>query len=134
MEDNTLTLDTQEMAQEQLVYITNLENDQQNYSTKMKAEQEPKDKKPTVRNRPLERPSLINLNHGSKMHEQLGCENDYVEENEKGENKKNTKELAYTNIGSYKRGEWVEQYNIEKPKNYHEIPRNKKKKLLSPRK
>ena len=51
-------------------------------------------------------------------------------------NEKNTKELAYTNIGSYERGEQAKQWRIEKPKNNHEIPRNqeKMKKLLSPRK
>ena len=34
MEDDALMLDTQETAQWQLVYITNLENDLQNHGTK----------------------------------------------------------------------------------------------------
>ena len=87
----------------------------------------PKDKKPAVKNMPLERPSLINLNHSSKIYEKSGSENDHVEENEKGENKKNMKALANTNIGSYERGEQAEQWKIEKPENDHKIPRNQDK-------
>ena len=60
---------------------------------------------PAAKNRPFERPSLVNLNHSSKMPEESGSENENVEENEKGENEKNKKESAYTNIGSYKKGE-----------------------------
>ena len=108
MEDNASTLNTQEMAQQQLVYMTNLENDVQNHGTKVNKEEGPKDDKPAAKNRPFERPSLINLNHGSKMYKESGSENNNVEENEKGENEKNTKELAYTNISSYKRGKWAE--------------------------
>ena len=37
-------LDTQETAQWQLVYITNLENDLQNHGTKMNEEKGPEDK------------------------------------------------------------------------------------------
>ena len=40
---------TQEMAQWQLVYITNLENDLQNHSTKMNEEESPRDKKPAAK-------------------------------------------------------------------------------------
>ena len=42
-------LNTQEMAQRQLVYITNLENDLQNHGTKMNEEEGPKDKKSAVK-------------------------------------------------------------------------------------
>ena len=38
MEDNTSTLDTQETAQQEVVYITNLENDLQNHGTKLNEE------------------------------------------------------------------------------------------------
>ena len=87
----------------------------------------PKDKKPAVKNRPLERPSLINLNHSSRIYKESGSENDNVEENEKEESEKNTKELAYINISSYMRGEQAEQWKIGKPKNNHEILRNLEK-------
>ena len=93
----------------------------------MNKEESPKDKKPAAKNRPLERPSPINLNHSSKIYKESGSENDIVEENEKGENKKDTKALAYTSIGSYKRGEWAKQWKIKKPKNDHKIPRNQEK-------
>ena len=56
----------------------------------------PKGKKPAAKNRPLERPSVINLNHGSKIssgyhcysyylsdYEESGSENDDVEEIER---------------------------------------------------
>ena len=47
MEDDASMVKTQEMAQQQLVYITNLENnDLQNHSTKVNEEKGPKDKKP----------------------------------------------------------------------------------------
>ena len=83
MKDDTSTLDTQEMAQQQLVHITNLENDLQNHSTKMNEEEGPKDKKPAVKNRPLERPSQINLNYGSKIYKESGSENGNVEESKR---------------------------------------------------
>ena len=45
MEDDKLTLDTQETTQQELVYITNLEDDLQNNGTKLNEEKGPKDKK-----------------------------------------------------------------------------------------
>ena len=103
-EDDTSTLDSQETAQCELVYITNLKDDLQGNSTKMNKEKGQKDKKAAAKNRPLERPSLVNLNHGSKMYEESGSENENIEEDKKGENEKNMKESTYTNISSYKRG------------------------------
>ena len=44
MEDDTSTLDTQETAQQQLVYITNLEVDLRKNGTKLNEEKGPKDK------------------------------------------------------------------------------------------
>ena len=40
--------------------------DLQSHGTEKNEGEGPKDKKPAAKNRPLERPSLINLNHGSK--------------------------------------------------------------------
>ena len=129
-------LDTQETAQQQSVYITNLEKDLQNHDTKMNEEEGPKDKNPAARNRPLQRPSLINLNHGSKIYEESGSENDDMEEIKMEKNTKNMKEMVYTNIGSYESAEWAEKQKIKKAKNDHKGTRNqeKMKKLLSPRK
>ena len=44
MEDNASMLNTKETAQQELVYITNLENDLQNHGTKLNKENSPKDK------------------------------------------------------------------------------------------
>ena len=112
MEDDTLMLDTQETAQQKLVYITNLEKDLQNYNTEMNDEEGPKDKMPPAKNRPLERPSLIDPNHGSKIYKESGSENESMEETEREKNTKNTKEIAYTNISSYESGEWAELQKI----------------------
>ena len=62
-----------------------------------------------MKNRLFEKPSLVNLCHGSQMYEEYGSESDNIEENKKGENEKNTKELTYTNIRSYKKQKWAEQ-------------------------
>ena len=70
----------------------------------MNKEEGPKDKKPAAKNMPLERSSIINLNLGSKIYEESGSENDDMEEIEREKNIKNTKEVVYTNIGSYERG------------------------------
>ena len=44
MEDDASMLNTQETAQQQSVYITNLEKDLQNHCTKMNKEEGPKEK------------------------------------------------------------------------------------------
>ena len=93
----------------------------------MNKEEGPKDKKPAAKNRSLERPSLINLNHGSKIYKESGSENDNAEEIEREKNMKNTKEIAYTKISSYNSREQDEQQKIEKPKNHHKTPRNQEK-------
>ena len=49
MEDNASMLDTQEKAQQQSVYISNLEKDLQNHGTKMNKEEGPRDKKPAAK-------------------------------------------------------------------------------------
>ena len=93
----------------------------------MNKEEGPKGKKPAAKNRPLERPSLINLNHSSKVYEGSGSENDDMEEIKREKSRKNTKEVVYTNISSCKRAEWAKQQRIKKPKNDHKVPRNQEK-------
>ena len=70
-EDNRSTLNTQETEQQKLVYITNLKDDLQKNNTKLFKEEDPKSKKPTFKNRPFERPSLVNLIHVSEYMENL---------------------------------------------------------------
>ena len=99
----------------------------QNHGTEKNEKEGLKDKKPAAKNRPLERPSLINHNHSSKFYGESGSENDNTEEIKREKNMKNTKEITSTKISSYDSGEWAEQQKIEKPKNDHEIPRNQEK-------
>ena len=81
-------------------------------------------KKPPAKIMPLERPSLINLNHGSKIYEESGSENGVAEEIKREKNSKNMKESTHTYIGSYDSGEQAELQKIKKPKNGQEIPRH----------
>ena len=136
MEDDESMLTSQETAQQKLVYITNLEKDSWNFSIEFNEEEGPKDKKPLAKNRPFERPSLINLNHDSKVYKEYGSENNNEEENEREKITKNMKEITYTKIGSYDSGEQAKLQKIKKPKNDHRMARNEEKmrKLLSPRK
>ena len=87
-EDNGSTLDTQETEQQQFMYITNLEDDLQKNGTKLNKEEGPKDKKPAVKNRLFERPTLANVSHVSELYKESGSENKNIEENRKGENKR----------------------------------------------
>ena len=105
------------------MYITNLEEDSQNYGIELNEEEAPNDKKPPVKNRPLERPSLINLNHSSNIYKESGSENDNAEENKRGKNRKNM-EITYTKIGSNDSGEQAKLQKIQKPKNDHKKARN----------
>ena len=82
MEDDRSILTTQETAQQKLVYITNLEEDSQNYAMELNEEEGRKDKNSPTKNRVLEKPSLINLSHGSKIYKETGNDNNNAEENE----------------------------------------------------
>ena len=82
----------EEPEQQQIVYITNLENGLRKDGTEINNEEGPNDKKPAVRNRLIEEPSLNNLNHVFEMYEESGSDVDYIEDSLKGENKKNSKE------------------------------------------
>ena len=43
------------------------------------------------------------------MYEEAGSKIENIEENEKGENEKNTTQSTYTNIGSHERGKSAEK-------------------------
>ena len=60
MKDDASMLTSKETAQQKLVYITNLRKYLQNCGIELDKEEGPKDKKPPVKIRPLEKPSLIN--------------------------------------------------------------------------
>ena len=63
-------------------------------------EKGPEDKKPPAKNRPLERPSLINLNNELKVYKESGSENDNEEETEREKNLNKTQRIAYIKIDS----------------------------------
>ena len=53
----------EEPEQEEVVYITNLEDGLRKDGTALYNEKDPNEKKPAARNRPIEVPSLNNPNH-----------------------------------------------------------------------
>ena len=61
-------------------------------------------KKPAVKNRLIEEPSLNNRNHVFEEYKESGSDIDYIEDSLKGENKKNSKEENYTNMDEKKEG------------------------------
>ena len=69
-ENDRSTLEMEEAEQQEVVYITNLENSLQKDGTKLYAEG-PNEKKPTVKNRLVEEPSLNNLNHDFEVYEEI---------------------------------------------------------------
>ena len=87
------------------MYNTDPEDDLHKNGTKLNEEEGPRDKKPAVKSRLYEWPSLVNLSHVSKLYEESGSENKNIEENGKEDNKKNAKESRYTNITGHKKGE-----------------------------
>ena len=97
------TLETEEYDQQQIVYITNLEDGLRKNSTKLYNEEGPNKKKPAAKNRPIEEPSLNNLNIIFELYEESGSDVDYIEDSLKGENKKNSKEDNYTNMDEKKK-------------------------------
>ena len=103
-EDDRSTLETEEPEQQEIVYITNLEDGLRKDGTKLYDEEGTNEKTPAARNRLIEEPSLNNLNHVFEMYEESGRDVDNIEDSLKGENKKNSKEDNYTNIDEKKEG------------------------------
>ena len=130
------TLETEEPEQQQVVYITNLEDGLRNNSTKLYDEEDPNEKKPAARNRLISEPSLNNLNHVFEVYEESGSDIDYIEDSLKGENKKNSKEDNYTNMDEEKEGKQADLLRLKITRYDHDIPRKKEKmrKLWSRRK
>ena len=59
------------------------------------------------------------------MYKESGSDIDYNEDSLKGENKKNSKEVNYTNMHEKKEGKRVNLLKMEKPQYNHDIPRTK---------
>ena len=82
-------------------------------------------KKPAVRNRLIEEPSLNNLNHIFEVYEESGSDVDYIEDSLKGETKKNSKEDNYTNMDEEKEGKQADLLRSKITRYGHDIPRKK---------
>ena len=102
-EGNGSTLGMEEEQQE-IVYITNLEDGLRKDGTTLYDEEGPNGKKPAARNRPIEVPSLNNPNHVFGIYGESGSDVNYIEDFLKGEDKKNSKEYNYTNMDVKKEG------------------------------
>ena len=135
-EADASTLETEEPDQQEVVYITNLEDGLRNYGTKLYNEKDPNEKKPAARNRLLEEPSLNNPNHVFEFYEESGSDVDYIEDSLKGENNKNSKEDDYTNMDEEKEGKQADLPRLKITRYGHDISRKKVKmrKLWSRRK
>ena len=79
-EDDGSTLDTQATEQQELVYIMNLKGVLQKDGTKLYDEEGQNNKKPAVRNRCFEEPTLNNLNHIYEPYKESGSDNKNIEE------------------------------------------------------
>ena len=124
-EADASTLETEEPDQQEVVYITNLEDGLRNYGTKLYDEKDPNEKKPATRNRHIEEPSLNNTNHIFDFYEETGSDVDYIEGSLKGENNKNSKEDDYTNIDEKKEGKQADPLRSKITRYGHDISRKK---------
>ena len=84
-------------------------------------------KKPAVKNRLIEEPSLNNLNHVFEVYEESGSDVDYIEDSLKGENKTNSKEDNYTSMDEKKEGKRTNLLTSKTTRYHHDIPRKKQK-------
>ena len=104
----------EEPRPQQLVYITNLKNGLQKDGIKLYDEEGPNQKKPTAENRLVEEVPLNNFNHIFELYEESGSDNDHMKDSLKGENKKNLKEIDYTNMDEKKEGKQADLQNKKK--------------------
>ena len=82
-------------------------------------------KKPVVRNKNIEEPSLYNLNHVFEMYEESGSDVDHLEDFLKGESKKHSKEDNYTSMNEDKEGKQADLLRSKITQYDHDIPRKK---------
>ena len=104
---------TEEPEQQEIVYITNLEDGLRKDGTILYDEEGPNEEKPAAKNRPIEVPSLNNPNHVFDIYRESGSDVNHIEDFLKGEDKKNSKEHDYTNIDVKKEGK---QADLQKSK------------------
>ena len=119
------TLGTEEPEQQEVVYITNLEDGLRKDGTALYDEKGPNEKKPDARNRPIEVPSLNNPNHVFDIYGEPDSDVIYIEDFSKGEARKNSKEYDYTNMDLEKEGKQADLQELNIMRYRHDIPREK---------
>ena len=119
------TLGTEEPKQQEVVYITNLKDGLRKDGTTMYNEEDPNEKKPAVRKRPIEVPSLNNPNHVFDIYGESDSDVNYIEDFLKGEDKKNSKEYDYINMDVKKEGKQADLQKSNITRYHHDIPRKK---------
>ena len=119
------TLGGEEPEQQQIVYITNLEDGLRKDGTTLYEEEVPNEKKPAARNRPIEVPSLNNPNQVFDTYGESDSDVIYIEDFSKGEARKNSKEHDYANMDLAKEGKQADLQELNITRYHHEIPRKK---------
>ena len=119
-------METEELEQQEIVYITNLEHGLRKNGTKL-YDEEGLNEKNAARNRLIEEPSLNNLNHVFEVYEESGSDVDYIEDSLKGENKKNLNEDNYTNMDEKKEGKQADLLKSKITRYDHNISRRNEK-------
>ena len=87
-EDDRSTFSTEEHEQQEIVYITKLEDGLRKDGTTLYDEEGPNEKKPAARDRLIEEPSLNNLNHFFEEYEESGSDVDYIEDSSRERTKR----------------------------------------------
>ena len=121
------TLGTEEPEQQEVVYIMNLEDGLRKDGTALYNEKDPNKKKPAVRNRPIEVPSLNNPNHVFDIYGESDSDVIYIEHFSKGKARKNSKEYDYANMDLEKEGKQADLQELNITRYRHDIPRKKVK-------
>ena len=116
---------TEEPEQQQIVYITNLEDGLRKDGTTLYDERGLNKKKPAVRYRPIEVSSLNNPNHVFDIYGESGSDVDHIEDFLKGEDKKNSKEYDCSNMDVKKEGKQANLQESKITRYHHNIPRKK---------
>ena len=119
------TLGTEEPEQQQIVYITNLEDGLRKDGTTLYDEEGLNKKKPAARNRPIEVSSLNNPNHVFDIYRESGSDVKHIEDFSKGEDKKNSKEYNYANTDVKKEEKQADLQETKITRYHHEILRKK---------
>ena len=121
-EGDRSTLGTEEPKQQEIVYITNLEDGLRKDGTTQYDEKGPNEKKPAARNRPIEVPSLNNPNHVFDIYGESDSVVIYIEDFSKGEDKRNSKEYDYTNMDVKKEEKQAGLQESNITRYHHDIP------------